>query len=74
MIRTIQQGKRIAEKNAAETHIRRNPVKRYMPQPATIQWVTHLQIAAENRAQIQVRPRIMASLHRLTEPTLKASE
>jgi hypothetical protein len=31
LIQTIQQGKRIAEKNAAETQIRRNQVQRSMP-------------------------------------------
>ena len=56
MIRTIQQGERIAEKNAAETQIRRNSSPSRKRQPTIFHGVTHLRIAAENPAQTQMRP------------------
>ena len=57
MIRTIQQGERIAEKNAAETQIRRNsspPRKR--KQALLYKELRSLRIAAENPAQTQMHP------------------
>jgi hypothetical protein len=56
MIRTIQQGERIAEKNAAETQIRRNSPPSWKRQPTIFHGVTHLRIAAKNPAQTQMRP------------------
>ena len=54
MIRSIQQGERIAEKNAAETRIRRNSSPSRKLQPTIFHAVTHLRIAAENPAQTQI--------------------
>ena len=56
MIRTIQQGERIAEKNAAKTQFRRNSCQPQTRQPTILQRVTRLWIAAENPSQTQMRP------------------
>ena len=56
MIRTIPQGERIAEKNAVKTQFRRNSCQPLTRQPAILQGVTHLWIAAENPSQTQMRP------------------
>jgi hypothetical protein len=53
MIRTIQQGERIAEKNAAKTQFRRNSCQPQTQQPIILQRVTRLWIAAENPSPTQ---------------------
>jgi hypothetical protein len=55
MIKTIQQGERIAEKNATETQNRRNSLPCRKRHHAIFPGVTHFLIAAEKPSQTQMR-------------------
>ncbi len=56
MIRTVQHGGPIAEKNAAKTQFRRNTFRSQTRQPTICHEVTNWRIAAVNPAKTQLRP------------------